>query len=149
MPGLMDLYAELTRRVAGSLSHPLRGIVTEVQDDDGWFAQNVRTVSVRVTPSGASYPRDYTGVPWNSLAQTGLWQHKPAVGDYVDLVFKGGSSEFPAVVGFHPGTATSLRIAAGQASRAEVPAESLLSAAPAAPGAPPAFSFDPSFGALP
>lgn len=109
----------------GSMAHPLRGIITEPieGDADTKWQSGLRCVTISVTPSGASYPRTYFGVPYSILGESSAdFKTPPSAGDYVDVIFKGGSSEFPTVIGRHGGTATSQAAALALSSRSAVPA---------------------------
>lgn len=123
MAGLRELYGDMYHWLMGAMAHPLRGMITEPiegQAETDW-QKGIRKVTISVTPSGASYPRTYVGVPYSVMGESTDFKTPPNAGDYVDVVFKGGSSEFPTVVGRHGGTETSKAAAAASASRSVPP----------------------------
>ena len=127
MPNISELCERIREKVLGAISHPLRGIIVEVPEDSIWYRQGgSRCISVEVTPSGASYPRRFDRVPWNNLAAPDQNQGKPRPGDFVTILFKGGSSEFPVVTSYHPGMETANTIAKAQAPQPIVPAQALI-----------------------
>jgi hypothetical protein len=123
MPGMKELYSELCRMVMGAMAHPLRGIIIEPPDDAQWQS-GVRQVTIAVTPSGASFPRTYENTPYSGIGDSATdFQKPPNSGDYVDVMFKGGSTEFPTIVGRHAGNATSQAAAVSIAARAAPPVQ--------------------------
>ena len=119
MAGLRELYGDMYHWVMGAMAHPLRGIITEPiegQAETDW-QNGLRKVTISVTPSGASYPRRYVGVPYSVMGESTDFKIPPQSGDYVDVVFKGGSSEFPTIVGRHAGTEASRASAQALATR--------------------------------
>ena len=93
MANTPKLFRDIADFITGYIAHPLRGVLTEVPPD--FLTNPAPLVTVRVTPSGASYSRDMRNVPWNVSSDPAQSRRPPAIGDYVALVFKGGSRSSP------------------------------------------------------
>ena len=128
MPGIRELYTDIYHAVMGAIAHPLRGIIVEpitgTPAYDPWQTGD-RKVTISVTPSGASYPRRYDNVPYSGVGTGQNFDTPPNPGDYVDVVFKGGSTEFPTIVGHHAGTKSSQESAAAFSSRSAPAAQAV------------------------
>lgn len=125
MPGLRELYSDMYHHIMGAIAHPLRGIIIEPIEGPAYTAWQTgdKRVTIRVTPSGASYPRKYVNVPYSGLGSGTDFATPPSPGDYVDVVFKGGSTEFPTIIGRHGGDASSKAAAVAVSTRVTPPTQ--------------------------